>query len=229
MIKAILFDADNTIYNTSQVAKLGDMAAMSFFSSQTRKSSIRKSSTELYDDWKIIVGRVKHSRDPKRRSRKYSYSILAGKYNLSGVDKAYTLCMSKVLEHLRLTPSFKSSLVRLEELKFGIITDDSAAQVIQKLRKFRILDKFEVIITSDQTETMKPSRLFYELALKKLKIKPEECAVVGDSFERDLSLPKKQGCLAILFEKGGIDEKKDADYTIHNFGQLVGIIKKTIS
>jgi putative hydrolase of the HAD superfamily len=222
MIKAILFDADNTMYYTRKVVKKGDMAAMKFFSKQTKG---KKSASYFYKEWVKIVDKLKKSRDYKKGHRDYSYSKLAKRFGLKNANKAYKMSMKLILKNLKIEPSFKPSLKRLrkmKKMKFAIITDDLKKQNLPKLRKFRLTKSFHAVITSNHAKTMKPSKRYYQIAFKKLKVKPKACMVVGDSFEKDLKIAKQLGCTTVLFKK----KDKRAHHSINNFNQLLKIIRK---
>ncbi|MBI4335252.1 MAG: uridine diphosphate-N-acetylglucosamine-binding protein YvcK, partial [Candidatus Omnitrophica bacterium] len=87
LIRAILFDADNTLYNTRKIAQNADMKAIRHLASKSGLS-IRR----LYSEWKTLVRRLAKSRNPKERHRKYSYSQIAKKhdiYNKEIVEAAF--------------------------------------------------------------------------------------------------------------------------------------------
>ena len=220
MIKAILFDADNTIYYTNKVTKNANMKAMRFFAKQTTKSS-----SYLHKERRKIVDKVKNSKDPKKRHLKYSYSKLAKKFNLKGANKAYKISIDDAVKNLKIEPTFKSSIKKLKGIKLAIVSEDYQNQLSMKLRKFKLENHFNAIITVAQAKTMKPSKIYYELAFKKLKIKPKDCVVVGDRFEADLKIPKQLGCKTVLFKKND----KRAHFSINNFNQLVEIINEVNS
>lgn len=228
MIKAILFDADNTIYYTAKIVKKGDMAAMKFFSKQTKG---KKSASYLYKEWVKIVNKLIKSKNYRKRHRDYSYSRLAKKFGLKNADKAYKASIKIIMKNLKIDSSFKPAIEKIRKLKklkktkkikFAIITEDIKKQNLLKLKKFRLTKSFDVVITADKAKTMKPHKVYYKLAFKKLRVKPKECLVVGDSFEKDLRIAKKLGCVTVLFKK----KNRKAHYSINNFNQLVKIIKE---
>ena len=62
--------------------------------------------------------------------------------------------------------------------------------------------------------------------LKKLKLKPEEVIMIGDSIEKDLVTSKKMGMTTVFAKYGGSREKPKADYNINDIKQLLTIVNK---
>jgi putative hydrolase of the HAD superfamily len=57
---------------------------------------------------------------------------------------------------------------------------------------------FDVVVTYDDSKEKKPSLKPFNLALKKLRIKPEDVVVIGDSIERDIVPAKRLGAKTVL-------------------------------
>lgn len=92
--------------------------------------------------------------------------------------------------------------------------------VIEELGLSSLID---VIIDSEAVGVRKPSVEIFRLAVLKLDVLPEECYVIGDSYERDIIPAKKLGCRTIWL-KGNSPfinyETNFADYTITSLNQL---------
>jgi HAD superfamily hydrolase (TIGR01549 family) len=223
-IKAILFDADNTIFRTRRAAKKADMAAMRRLS-----KILQQPPAELYREWTTIVQRLRVSRDPKKRLRKYSYQRLAIKYGITdsaALAVAYQAFLREILKIIELEPSFKRFLKHASYLKLALITEAPKDLTRLKLKKFGLERRFSIIITSDDIGKMKPDAKYCTAALraiKKLGITPAECLAVGDSFHKDLQIPKTLGCRTALF--GGTDKR--ANYNIKDYSALLRILNKT--
>ncbi|MFH1473405.1 MAG: HAD family hydrolase, partial [Candidatus Aenigmatarchaeota archaeon] len=95
-----------------------------------------------------------------------------------------------------------------------------------RLAAMNIQDMFDYVITFDDTKVKKPGKEPFLYALKKLKLRPEECLMVGDSLKRDISTAKKLG-FKTAFAKYGSDEKYriKPDYILKNsIDELLRII-----
>ena len=213
MLKAIIFDADNTLYKTNEVAADADFAAMEFFAKQKGLDS-----DTLFKEWGRIVEEIKNLKNPGQRTRHYSYGRLAEKYKLKDVEGAYKAFLGRLLE--KLEPVDGLNLEKLKKFKLIIITEEERSLAMAKIQKIGIDNFFCRIVTSTDAGVMKPNEKYFDVVLKDLDLKPEECVVVGDIFDKDLEIPKKMGMKVILFD--GEDER--ADFCIHKFEQLFPIV-----
>ncbi len=80
---------------------------------------------------------------------------------------------------------------------------------------------FEVVVTSDDVGSMKPSRKFFDLAIEKLGLKPEEVLVVGDSYERDLN-PAVQECGTRGFLVRNLSDIEKVPHLVSDIGDING-------
>lgn len=214
LLRAIVFDADNTVYNTSKIARLADMAAMKFYSGQTNKDP-----EFLYNYWKTkILSKVSKFDDPVKRHRKYSYGLLAQKFKIRKVDEGFNVFLDALKNNIELNPGFKEILPWLSDYKLALLTEDNSDLLAAKLKKFRLTNLFDVIINSNDLNIMKPSQAYFDKVISELEISPSECLFVGDNFRKDLAIPKKHGANVVLFS---YEQKKEA---ISNFLELKRIV-----
>ena len=86
-----------------------------------------------------------------------------------------------------------------------------------------------MVVALEDTGRLKPHKLPFRAALKKLKVAPSECLMVGDNPERDVRGAAQLGiktCLA----KYGLTYKADkfkADFEIKDIRKLVDVVKNT--
>ncbi|MCD6068723.1 MAG: hypothetical protein K0S33_3549 [Bacteroidetes bacterium] len=81
---------------------------------------------------------------------------------------------------------------------------------------------FEGYIVSEKEGCRKPDTRFYELAIQKLGVKPGEIAYVGDSLKLDIIPARKCGMNAILIDRFG--DFSNFEHRMNSFGQMQGII-----
>jgi len=109
--------------------------------------------------------------------------------------------------------------------KIIILSDAPRIQAWIRLASMGLQKTFDYVITFDDTKTKKTGKKPFLYALKKLKLKPDECLMVGDSLRRDLSTAKQLG-FKTAFAKYGEDEEKanvKPDYVINNIKELLKI------
>ncbi len=219
MVKCILFDADNTLYNSKEAGTYGDRRIMDIFAQESSTDS-----EKLFSEWQEIVQGLAKETDPSKRRREYSYKILAEKRNLhlelKNIIKSFR---QEVLKHLKTKKDIIKILPALQkEYRLGIFTEEERDFLIQKLDTTGIRDFFSAFVTADDTKSMKPHIDYYSSLWKRFDVKPNESLVIGDSYEKDLELAKRAGATAVLFE----GTNPGADYCIDNYKNLLDILKK---
>jgi putative hydrolase of the HAD superfamily len=123
-------------------------------------------------------------------------------------------------------PNVVPTLNKLKrKYKLAILSDAPRIQAWIRLAAMRIQDKFDLVVTFDETKSKKPSLKPFLYILKKLKLKPEECVMIGDSLKRDIA-PAKEIGFKTVFAKYGEDKEKakvKPDYVINNIKELLEI------
>jgi uncharacterized cofD-like protein/HAD superfamily hydrolase (TIGR01549 family) len=201
LLRAIVFDADNTVYETKKSAKTADMRAMTFFAKQTNKKP-----GELYDYWKQIVSKLVKEQDPKKRERIHSYNLLAKKFSLKNVQKGYALFKEELIKNISLSPGFKELVPSLSDYKLALVTEDSRDLLEAKLKRFKLNVFFDVVICSEDIGRMKPHPKYVELVLEKLDVSASECLFVGDNYEKDLKIAEQKGANVYIYKDTNINK-----------------------
>ena len=108
------------------------------------------------------------------------------------------------LESITLYPGIKEVLKNLRHrgAKLAVVTDAENGHAVSRLKKVGLQDYFDVIISADMTGKRKPEPDSLLLALKKLGVKAEEAAIVGDSLRRDIEAGKRLGMVTVYAAYG---------------------------
>lgn len=188
-LKWVIFDLDNTLIKTREAAKKGDEKVFKYL-----EKRIKISWRILYKEWKKIVEKLKKSKNPKNRERKKSYSLLLKKLKIrENVKKLLKIFEKELLKNLKINKKAYKVLKKYEKYNLAIITESSREIAIKKLKKTKLLKYFSLIITSSETKIMKPSRKYFELFIKKTKVKPSEVLFISNDYKKDLLPAKKFG------------------------------------
>ena len=94
-------------------------------------------------------------------------------------------------------------------------------------QEFKLYTSFNAVIDSVVVGLRKPDPAIWELALKKVGVKPEDAWVVGDSYERDIVPPKNLGCHTIWLRGKSWSTPPStvaADHTILKFSEIEAIL-----
>jgi len=108
------------------------------------------------------------------------------------------------LESITLYPGIKEVLENLRQrgVKLAVVTDAENGHAISRLKKAGLEKYFDVVISADMTGKRKPEPDSLLLALKKLGVKAEEAAIVGDSLRRDVEAGKRLGMFTVYAAYG---------------------------
>lgn len=212
----LFFDADNTLYRTREGAKLADMAAF------VKLVRSKKKAAEVYRQWQDIVKGLKESPDPTKRSRIYSYQLIAKKLGLREAKEAYRVHQQEVLRRLKTNPGVAQALTFLTGYRKICYTEENREMAGKKLAKTELDGFFDLVVTSDDVGRMKPDKGYFTIGLKKFKRKPSETIAVGDNFERDLAPLAQMGGRVISFGK----KDRRADGWFGRFKDLPKLIEE---
>lgn len=203
MLKAIIFDADGTLYNVK--TKRAYFLAADFLSQKTGISA-----EAISAEWKKTIDKIKafpeDSLNPEKRQRRYALEKTLSRLGVSEektdflVREALRIFWEAVLEDLETFSEVSQTVEKLEKNYILAVTSEEFKKnlALKLNRVFGDWKKyFKILITPEATGAMKPSEKYYEAAMRKLGLKNDEILAVGDSDERDLEPARKIGIKTI--------------------------------
>ena len=221
MIKSVIFDLDNTLIDFMAMKRISCDAAISAMIDaglNVEKQKATKELFELYDKYGLEEKTI-FQKFLKKLTKKIDYKILA-----SGIV-AYRRVRSGFLEPY---PHVAEVLFELKRkgIKLAIVSDAPRLKAWIRLVSMKINHLFDVVVTFEDTKEMKPSSKPFKVAFKKLKIRANECLMVGDRPERDIEGAKKLGMITCFARYGNLDAKASkADYEINDIKELLEIVE----
>lgn len=113
-------------------------------------------------------------------------------------------------------------------LKLAVVSDAPSKEAWLRLSYLNFQHLFDVVITYDEARERKPSPVPFNLALKKLELKAEECLMIGDWAERDMVGAKAVGMKTVFARYGDTFDtvNPESDYDINSITELIEIVKK---
>lgn len=220
VIKAIVFDLDDTLYNERDFVYSGFMEVSKYLG--------EKFGLNISNTYKAILD-IFH-----KKGRGKIFNILCDKYSIDeSIDKLVEIYRNN-------TPNidlYDDALCVLERLKgiyfLGIITDGKNTVQWNKIKALD-LEKYidKIIVTDDYgREYWKPSKEPYEDIMKHLNVKPKECIYVGDNPNKDFISANRLGIytVRIIRQVGDhmdttMSNEYEADYRIRSLVELEDII-----
>jgi HAD superfamily hydrolase (TIGR02253 family) len=221
MIKAVLFDLDNTLIDFLKMKRHSCSAAIDSMIGAGLKVDHDKAIEvlfSLYDKHGLEEGKI-FQKFLKKVTGKVDYKILA-----NGIV-AYRRVRTGFLEAY---PNVDYVLLKLKDrgIKLGIVTDAPKLKAWVRLASIKLSNYFDAVITFEDTKKLKPSKLPFKAALRKLKLNASECLMVGDWPERDIKGANAIGMQTCFARYGNPKKKKtDADYEIKSIKELLSIVK----
>ncbi len=223
MLKAVLFDLDNTLIDFMHVKKSSvDAALNAMIAAGLPMDQIKARRTlyELYDKYGIEHHEI-FQKFLQKVDKKVEYKILA-----SGIV-AYRKQQAGIMEPYG---TVMPTLIKLREqgLKLAIVTDAPRLKAWIRLVELKLHDFFDVVVTFEDTKKYKPNPEPFEKAMKMLKVTPDECMMVGDWAERDIRGANKLGITSVFARYGALRPAKDskADYELRNITDLLKVVEK---
>lgn len=212
MIKAVVFDLDNTIYNYDEchIVAMKQLEEYVCDKYGVNKVDFRKNFELAKDEVKKLLGNTGAS-----HNRMLYMQIFLEKINQSPVEDAlqlYDIYWSAMLE--KMTP-FKYVMPLMKQLKhrkieIGILTDLTAHIQHRKIKKLCITEYIDAIVTSEEAGGEKPSSIAFSRIIQKLHCNPEEILMIGDSQKKDIDGAVNVGMRGMLFSesyKDTMDER----------------------
>jgi len=222
LIKAIVFDLDNTLVDFMLLKRAAVDAAINamidaglnvtFEKAKERINSIYDAEgieyQQVFDHMlKEILGKVDY--------KIMSAGIVSYRKAREAALKPYPLVLPTLIELMKMG------------LKLAVVSDAPSKEAWLRLSYINFQHFFDVVITYDETRERKPSPVPFNMALKELDLKADECLMIGDWAERDMVGAKSVGMKTVFARYGDTFNtvNPESDYDINSISELVEIIK----
>ena len=223
MIKAIIFDLDNTLLDFMKMKSTSINAAVSGMINAGMKIDKNKSIKEIYDiyDTKGYEHQEVFNEFIVNKEGAINYKFLA-----AGIVE-YKKAKDK---SLNLYDDVIPTLDKLLEmnLKLGVVSDAPSREAWIRLYMLNLHNKFKHVVTFDDTGYHKPAKEPFLRISNKLNLNLSECMMVGDWPDRDIKGAKQVG-MKTAFAKYGSTEKvidSGADHDLESISDLIDIVKE---
>ncbi len=155
-----------------------------------------------YKDFLVVVRKVEKMMDNYRasaRGRPELRPMLIGRGLGIRISKKQALqdfddYIKFYLKNVKLYPHSKEVLayIKRKGMKIVLISNGWANVMPRKMKKFGICKYFDLILVSGDIGSKKSDLTPFRIAMRKMKLKPSECLMVGDRLDED-AYAKKLG------------------------------------
>jgi putative hydrolase of the HAD superfamily len=212
MIKGVIFDFDNTLYNYDIANKFALETMINYISI---KFNIK--STTVENTYNKINKQIKNSNNPNNKFNKTIYfkslfEIL--NISLRYLNDCISLYNSKFIEKFKLYDGVIEAfqLLKSNNIKIGILSNNIFFQQYVKLLDMKLIEYIDIMQTSDECGEEKPNIFMFLSIQNKMQIPFGNLAYIGDNYEHDIEPALEVGIFPFWFNE--INEFKVIDKII---------------
>lgn len=223
MIRAIVFDLDNTLTDFMKMKEAAINAAIDGMIDagfRLPRQQLRERVDAIYREQGLEFQRV-FDELLQREFGEVDPKILA-----SGIV-AYRRARES---ELVLYPHAQMTLLELAKrgVKLGVVSDAPRLQVWMRLCALGLQHVFDAVVTFDDTGERKPAPAPFREVLRRLGVEPAQALMIGDWAERDVVGAKSLGMKTVFARYGDTFDTKvsGADYDVDDVFELLEIVEK---
>jgi len=223
MIKAILFDMDNTLVDFMTMKRKCCEAAIDSMIEAglgMKKEDATKLLFEIYDRYGIEYQKI-FQKFLKAAKGKVDYRIVA-----HGILAYRRMKENYIVPYRNAVPTI---LELKKKYRIAIISDAPRMEAWLRLAAINMDGFFETVITVGDVKKTKAHAAPFRACLKALSIRPEEALMIGDNIDRDIKTAKSLGiktCYArygVSYKKPAEAGKSGADFEIEDIKELLNL------
>lgn len=223
MIKAVIFDLDNTLLDFMKMKEYAVKAAIAGMI----EAGLDIDNEESY---KTIVSIYEKEGWENQQVFNYFLERTVGEVNNKYLAAAIVAYRRAREANLLLYPNVNHTLVELMKIgiKLAVVSDAPSREAWMRIYYLNLHHHFDIVLTFDDTNARKPSPIPFQMALKELKTEPSETLMVGDWPERDVAGANNLGIRTIFARYGDSFGTVDsgADWDINDVYEIVGILNE---
>lgn len=231
MIKTVLFDLDDTLFDYQYSRRCGLKAL------QGKYANFRNISVE---ELEMAHDSLLHANYQKTLDRTITMSeaiteriyLLCLKYGLElygpDLEQTVSLYNSEYERTRQPIPGVRELLRYLSDhkIKIGIVTNGLVDFQEEKLRVCRLDELFTYVIISEEVGFRKPDRRIFDEALKRTGARAEETVFIGDSWPADVTGAYNCGMKAIWLNRYGLKNPEPGmAVEINSYLPLEGVLE----
>lgn len=223
MIKAVIFDLDNTLVDFMKMKRLSIEEAIRAMVDSGLQISIQESNKiidEIYKEQGIEYQKV-FDVFLQRVLKKVDYKILS-----AGIVAYRRAREAALIPYPHVYPTLHQ-LMKMG-MKMGIVSDAPTKEAWLRLAYLNFHHIFDAVVTFEDTGVRKPNSAPFLMILEKLNVSPDQALMLGDWAERDILGASLVGMKTAFAKYGDTfhTEVHNANYELNDISELIKIIIK---
>ena len=223
MIKAIIFDLDNTLLDFIKMKQFAVKAAITAMNEAGLHVDEDKAYQDIFDLYmeKGWENQLVFDDYLNQTTGEVSHKILA-----AGIVSYRRAREATLLVY----PNVNKTLIQLIKMgiKLAVVSDAPSREAWMRLYYLNLHHVFDPVLTFDDTGVRKPSPKPFEMALDQLSVKADEAIMIGDWPERDVEGAKQLGIKTIYARYGDTfgTVESGADWDINDVSEILDIVNE---
>jgi len=223
MIKAIIFDLDNTLLDFVKMKQFSVKAAITAMNEAGLEVDEKKAYEDIFD---LYMERGWENQQVFDDYLNQTVGEVSNKILAAGIVSYRRAREATLLVY----PNVNKALIQLIKMgiNLAVVSDAPSREAWMRLYYLNLHHVFDPVLTFDDTGVRKPSPKPFQMALDYLKIEPNEAIMIGDWPERDVVGAKEIGMKTIFARYGDTFGTVDsgADWDVNDVYEVVNIIKE---
>ena len=223
MIKAIIFDLDNTLLDFVKMKQFAVKAAITAMIEAGLDVDEEKAYKDIFD---LYVEKGWENQQVFDDYLNQTVGKVSNKILAAGIVSYRRAREATLLVY----PNVNKNLIELIKMgiKLSVVSDAPSREAWMRLYYLNLHHVFDPVLTFDDTGVRKPSPKPFEMALDIIQAKPDEVLMIGDWPERDVVGAKQIGMKTIFARYGDTFGTVDsgADWDVNDIYDLVDIVKE---
>ena len=222
MIKAIIFDLDNTLLDFVKMKQFAVKAAITAMIEAGLNVDEEKAYKDIFD---LYVSKGWENQQVFDDYLNQTVGNVSNKILAAGIVSYRRAREATLLVY----PNVNKTLIELIKMgiQLSVVSDAPSREAWMRLYYLNLHHVFDPVLTFDDTGVRKPSPKPFEMALEIMKSTPDEVLMIGDWPERDVVGAKQIGIKTIFARYGDTFGTVDsgADWDVNDIYELVDIVK----
>lgn len=223
MIKAVVFDLDNTLVDFMLMKRQAIDAAINAMRDAGLKlpvDEIRKRIDEIYQvkgmEFQSVFDELLYNEFSKIDYKILSAGVIAYRKAREASLVPYPHVYMTLMELMKM------------HVKMAVVSDAPAKEAWLRLTYLNLHHMFDAVVTFDDSGERKPNPGPFKKVLERLGVKAQEALMVGDWAERDVVGAAQVGMKTVFARYGDTFDTQvsNANYDVDDIAQVIDIVKK---